>query len=86
MGHFEVFKQIFENVEDKNPQNYDKKTPLHYAAIKGHLKICKFIIGNVENKNLAINSKNISNNTPIQMAQNYHHYHVVDYLKSQIKN
>ena len=85
-GIFEVFKMIIDIVEDKNPQDLLKVTPLHIAAIKGNLEICKYIIGKVEDKSLAINSKTDFNNTPLQFAQNYHYWHVVDYMKSQIEN
>ena len=83
---FEVFKMIFDIVEDKNPQDHFEVTPLHIAAIKGNLEICKYIIGKVEDKSLAINSKNDFNNTPLQSAQGNHHWHVVNYMKSQIEN
>ena len=35
--------------------NNDGNTPLFYAAWYGHFKICKLIIENVEDKNLANN-------------------------------
>ena len=38
-------------VKDKNPANEYGVTPLHIAAGKGHLRICKLIINNVENLN-----------------------------------
>ena len=89
MGHFEIFKLIFENVEDKNPVDYQKNTLLHFAARKGHLEICKYIVSKVEDKNLVINSKNIYDKSPIDMAANYlnySHQQVVDYLGSIVEN
>ena len=29
---------------DKNPKNVDGITPLHWAAFKGHLEICRFLM------------------------------------------
>ena len=43
-GSKEVFKIIFEEVEDKNPRDCLGMTPLHVAAQRGHLDICKIIM------------------------------------------
>ena len=64
----------------------DKRTPLHRAAGNGHLEICKYILSKVEDKNLALNSKSNFNETPIDMANQFGHQKVVDYLKSVIEN
>ena len=41
-----------QKVDDKNPAaDYDGLTPLHLAAQKGHLDVCKLIIPNIENRN-----------------------------------
>ena len=41
-----------EKVKDKNPSNpQNGRTPLHYAALNGHLKICRLIRANVKDKN-----------------------------------
>ena len=86
LGHFEIIKLIFDNIEDKNPLDDVKNTILHYAAQKGHLEICKYIVSRVEDKNLALNSKNIYNGTPLERARYYNQQQIVDYLTSQIKN
>ena len=52
----------------------------------GSLAICKYIISKVEDKNLAINSKNMDNKTPLQLLQLPHQHYMVDYMKSQIEN
>ena len=84
-GFLEIFKLIFENVEEKSPRDSGEGfTPLHYAAMYGHLEICKCIISKVEDKDLAINSKSVwGHDTPLQLAQRHRHQHVVDYMKSQ---
>ena len=41
-------------IDEKNPETnrYDKKrTPLHLASERGHMEICKFIMGNLIDKN-----------------------------------
>ena len=85
-GHFEIFKLIFENAEDKNPLNWKNDTLLHLAAMKGQLEICKYFLSKVENKNLAINFKNNSNKTPIDVAARYCNQKFFDYLRSVIEN
>ena len=46
-GHYEIFKLIFENVEDKNPPENTGMTPLHVAAMFGNFDICKLILENI---------------------------------------
>ena len=38
-------------VQDKNPSNNIRKTPLHWAAENWNLALCKSIVTNVEEKN-----------------------------------
>ena len=85
-GRFEVFKLISDNTEDNNPIARNGYTPLHVAAWKGHLRICKYIIGKVVDKKLAINFKDKFNFTPLEYAEGFHHQHVVDYMKSVTEN
>ena len=47
----EIFKLIFDNVQDKEPKDKDGRTPFHHAAKYGNLEVCKLIIGETENKN-----------------------------------
>ena len=46
-----MWKLFMENVQNKNPGDYDINTPLHLAAEFGNSDICKFISKNVQNKN-----------------------------------
>ena len=68
------------------PASVKKDTPLHCAATKGRIEICKYIISNVEDKNLAINAKNNDNDTPIDLAASRGHHQAADFLRSIIEN
>ena len=46
----QLFKCIFEKVDDKNPKGYLGLSVLHLAAQEGCLNICKFILENVDDK------------------------------------
>ena len=46
----QLFKCIFEKVDDKNPKGYRGLSVLHLAAQEGCLNICKFILENVDDK------------------------------------
>ena len=50
--------------DSKNPRNHWGETPLHYAASKGHLKVCEYIVDKVEVKN----PKDINGSTPLHYA------------------
>ena len=55
---------ITENLEDKNPKDSNGFTPLHHAALNGHLDICKLIMEQVENQNPG----NVYGDTPFHWA------------------
>ena len=40
-----------ESCKHKNPGNLDGNTPLHMAALNGHLDICEAILENIDEKN-----------------------------------
>ena len=47
---------------DKNPADLENgETPLHHAAKFGHLDVCRYIVGNVENKNPQNNFEGFNN-------------------------
>ena len=52
-GNFELFKEIFELVENKNPSYHECPWPsaLHTAATFGHFEMCKLILDTLEDKN-----------------------------------
>ena len=64
-GHLEVFKIFHAVAEVKNPKStITQKTPLHFAAAKGHSEICKFIIEREDDRNPA----DRHNRTPLHLA------------------
>ena len=65
----EAHDQFISNIEDnKNPGDLFNWTPLHYAALHGHLKICKLIVSNIEDKS----PRNICGQTPLDFARKTH--------------
>ena len=74
---------IIKNVEDKNPRNhFVGTTPLHLAARRGHLEVCKLIIEFIENKN----SQNKWNGTPLHEAAGYGHLQVCKLIIENIED
>lgn len=49
-GHIDIYQEIIDELDDKNPKDEDGWTPLHEAAQEGHLKIYDLILINVEEK------------------------------------
>ena len=47
-GHLEVFKFIFDNVEEKNPVNRYRMSTLCFATKYGHREIVDYIRSNIE--------------------------------------
>ena len=52
-GYFSVCKAMIENLNDKNPEDWDGCTPLHLAVVWGSFEICKLMIDNLVIKNPA---------------------------------
>ena len=76
-GHLETYVFLSCKLKYKNPGNTSLlnkwgRTPLHWAALKGHFGICEFIIENTNNKNPAASIKS-DRYTPLHWAaQNGH--------------
>jgi ankyrin repeat protein len=58
-----------EHAKDKNPADSYGNTPLHMAAMWGHLEIVKLLLEHVKDKNPVNNRQK----TPIQIAEEYGH-------------
>ena len=65
-----------ENNSDKNPENADGITPLHLAAEKGNLELCKLIVQNVTDKS----PLNHNQETPKDLAYQNGHMHLYEIL------
>ena len=66
-------------IADKNPHNFEGNTPLHLAALGGHLEVCKLIFDYVDEKN----PDGGYGNTPLHLAVTRGH---VDVCKLFIAN
>ena len=49
-GYTDIFRLIFENVQDKNPPDSYGDTPLHLAARRYKVEICRLILAHVHDK------------------------------------
>ena len=84
-GHFEVFKFLFEKVEDKNPMaKWPPRTPLHIAAKRGHFDICKLIIEYIQDNNPS--HLGYFRLTTIRLALDNGHLKIADYIRLCIDN
>ena len=45
--NLQMFQNVFQKMEDKNPFGPLGFTPLHFAAFKGHFEICQLIINRI---------------------------------------
>ena len=57
-GHLDIYDFLTRKLRDKNPGkisllNRLGRTPLHWAAINGHIEVCKLILEGTSNKNPA---------------------------------
>ena len=66
-NRLEMFQNIFNEEEDKNPKDFLGNTPLHIAAKDPRkLNICKLILENTQDKNPP--NENYDKNTPLHIA------------------
>ena len=71
-----MFLSSSDKVVDKNPANTTGITPLHLAASKGHLDVCKFIINTIDDKQ----PRTSNGRTPLDLARRRNHVQVVAFL------
>ena len=76
----EIFIQTFEDVHAATNAG---ETPLHEAAICGHLKICEILVENLVDKTPAADN---SGWTPLHCAALHGHLEVCDFLMGITKN
>ena len=66
--------------ESKNPPDYKGVTPLHFAAVKGHLETCTLIL---EKLCLNRNPKTFNGKTPGDFAHRNGHFELSQFLVDQ---
>ena len=75
---------MFNHIEDKHPKNFAAYKPLHFAAERGYLAKCQFIIDNVKDKNPG---KGIYRGiTPLHLAARNCHYDVCKLFMEKIED
>jgi ankyrin repeat protein len=84
LQNLEIVHLILEHVHDMNPICDDGKTPLHWAALMGHLEIVKLILENLEH----INNKNpvsLDGWTPLECAAQHGHLEIVQLIENTLQ-
>ena len=74
----EIFK-----INDKNPRNKSGYTPLHAAALSGHLDIVMYLVDRID-YSVMKNPKNYVGITPLHEAAKMGHINVVKYIVANI--
>ena len=72
----ETFKLIYEEVEEKNPQDNSGWMPIHFAAHRGHLEICKYI----HEKGNSLSPQDNFGTTPLTWAAMIGHFAVCQFI------
>ena len=82
-GHLEVYKEIIQYLDVKNPSGDSGWTPLHFASYYGYFELCQFISERIKDLNPHTNE----GKTPIYFANERNHRKIVSLLRlAQIKN
>ena len=87
IGDAHLWKNLSEKCDEKNPKNELDSTPLHFAALEGHLNVCKTIVeysGQADSG--AQNSKDCDDRTPLHWAAKGGHLSVCQFLIQHSEN
>ena len=86
-GNFELFNLFFQVAKDKqyplNPPGWCNRTPLHLAAQAGHLKICKLILEEVEERSPR---EDLQGDTPLHYAIACGHWEVYKLIADSVQD
>ena len=74
-----IVEFICNQIDDKNPRDDYRYTPLHEAARNGHLEIVKYLVQVAKDKNPK-NTKNIS--AALENARQERHTDVIQFLEN----
>ena len=81
MNKFSVpFQLILERINEKNPQDMDGQTPLHYAAFLGKFDTFKLIFQSVDDKN----PKDFDKTTPLHLASSEGHLSICQLIIANV--
>ena len=69
---------------DKNPKDKHGTTPLHFAAQKSHLEVCRLFLDNIKDTNLHVNPSSVRDDTPYGWAKGYGNQAVCSLFESYI--
>merc|ERR1719391_1730579 len=78
--HLEICQLILDNVEDKNPADNYRITPLHEAARGGHLSVFKLLLEHSPEKN----PKNSGGVTPFHFAAREGHSDICKLIEETV--
>ena len=86
-GHLDIYDFLSRKLRDKNPGkisllNRLGRTPLHWAAMYGHIEVCKLILEGTSNKNPA--EIKYPRQTPLHCAAYYGHSEVCKLIMDSI--
>ena len=80
-GNLEVYELISKDLDDKNPKDRFRNTPLHKAVRYGNYEICRFITKNTQN----LEPLDQVGETPLQIAEENGHKEISKLLKTSIE-
>ena len=74
----DVFRFLLEKTNEKNPVDDFNHRPLHFAAMKGHVEICKLIFSNIgfNDYSECPNCRDMEGRTPLHLAAENGHLEV----------
>ena len=86
-GNFEIFNLFFQAAKNKqfplNRPGWCNRTPLHLAAQVGHLRICKLILEEVEERSPR---EDLQGDTPLHYAASFGHLEVYKLIADSVQD
>lgn len=79
-GNVEVLEYLCDKGMVPSERDVEKRTPLHYAAYRGHIHIIEWILDNFENSELLLKSSNMRGSNCLHIACQKGHLKLAKYL------